>query len=54
MTLKLPLTLFLLMLFIGISAQTGEAIDWDYEIDLLARELAKKHPDLFFRTDSEW
>jgi hypothetical protein len=54
MNLKLPLTLFLLMLFIGLSAQTGDAIDWDYEIDLLARELAEKHPDLFFRTDSTW
>jgi hypothetical protein len=27
-------------------------VDWDYEIDLLARELAEKHPNLFFRTDS--
>ena len=54
MNLKLSLTLFLLMLVIGLSAQTGDVIDWDYEIDLLARELAEKHPDLFFRTDSEW
>ena len=51
MNLKLPLTLFLLMLFIGLSAQTSDAIDWDYEIDLLARELAEKHPDLFFKID---
>ena len=54
MNLKLPVTLFFLMLFIGLSAQTDDAIDWDYEIDLLARELAEKHPDLFFRTDSTW
>ena len=54
MKVKLSLTLFLLMLFLELSAQTSETIDWDYEIDLLARELAAKHPDLFFRTDSGW
>ena len=54
MKIFLTLTLLLLMLYTGLSAQTGEVIDWDYEIDLLARELAEKHPDLFFRTDSEW
>ena len=48
------LTLLLLIMFTGLSAQTDEVIDWDYEIDLLARELAEKHPDLFFRTDSTW
>jgi hypothetical protein len=35
-----------------LTAQTDEEIDWDYEIDLLGRELAEKHPDLFFKTDS--
>lgn len=29
-------------------------MDWEYEIDLLARELAAKHPDLFFKTGSDW
>lgn len=33
-------------------AQTDGEVDWGYEIDLLGRELAEKHPDLFFRTDS--
>lgn len=54
MKVKLILSLFLSMLFQGLSAQTGEVIDWNYEIDLLARELAEKHPDLFFKTDSAW
>ncbi|MCD4710988.1 MAG: hypothetical protein K8R52_09085, partial [Bacteroidales bacterium] len=48
------LTLLLLLLFPRITAQTGEVIDWEYEIDLLARELSEKHPDLFFKTDSVW
>jgi hypothetical protein len=34
--------------------QNSREVDWDYEIDLLARELAEKHPDLFFRTDSSF
>jgi len=54
MKFKLSLTLFILMLFLELSAQTSSTIDWDYEIDLLARELAAKHPDLFFRADSAW
>lgn len=37
-----------------LQAQPGESIDWDYEIDLLARELAGLHPDLFFERDSLW
>ena len=37
-----------------IVAQTDVEIDWNYEIDLLGRELAEKHPDLFFQTDSAW
>jgi hypothetical protein len=36
----------------NLAAQTDGEIDWDYEIDLLGRELAEKHPDLFFKTDS--
>lgn len=46
--------LLLLMLHPMLPAQSGEAIDWDYEIDLLVRELADLHPDLFFKTDSLW
>ena len=49
-TISLLLLLFNSELF----AQNGEVIDWDYEIDLLARELSEKHPDLFFSTDSAW
>jgi hypothetical protein len=48
------LGLLLLVIFPDLYSQTDEQIDWDYEIDLLARELAKKHPDLFFGTDSTW
>jgi hypothetical protein len=47
-------SLLLLLFNPGLFAQTGEVIDWDYEIDLLARELSEKHPNLFFRTDSTW
>jgi hypothetical protein len=47
-------TLLLLVFLTKLPAQTGGEIDWDYEIDLLARELANKHPDLFFQIDSEW
>jgi len=54
MKLTLTLTLLFLLLFAELAAQTGEPIDWDYEIDLLARELSEKHPDLFFKTDSLW
>ncbi len=38
----------------NMSAQSSGAIDWDYEIDLLGRELAEKHPDLFFSKDSSF
>ncbi len=54
MKVKLSLALLLLLLIPGLFAQTVEVIDWDYEIDLLSRELAEKHPNLFFRTDSTW
>lgn len=48
------LPVLLLLLAPGLFAQSEEVIDWDYEIDLLARELAQKHPDLFFKYDSAW
>lgn len=48
------LSLLLLIIFPDLYSQTDELIDWDYEIDLLARELAEMHPDLFLRTDSTW
>lgn len=51
--LFIPILLFLLFLP-ELKAQPGETIDWDYEIDLLARELAALHPELFFKTDSAW
>jgi hypothetical protein len=46
----------LLCMFLGplLQAQPGESIDWDYEIDLLAREVAGLHPNLFFEKDSLW
>ena len=37
-----------------ICAQTGEPVDWEYELELLARELSEKHPGLFFERDSAW
>lgn len=37
---------------INLQAQPAEEIDWQYEIDLLARELAERHIALFRRTDS--
>ncbi|MDF1574833.1 MAG: hypothetical protein P1P86_06530 [Bacteroidales bacterium] len=46
MNRKPTLILLLLLLFPGIHAQPGNEIDWEYEIDLLARELAAKHPGL--------
>ncbi len=54
MKISRTLTLIFLMLSPSINAQDAEHIDWDYEIDLLGRELAEKHPDLFFQTDSTW
>ena len=52
MKISRTLTMIFLMLSPSINAQDDEHIDWDYEIDLLGRELAEKHPDLFFQTDS--
>jgi hypothetical protein len=46
------LSLCLILSHTMLGAQTEGEIDWDYEIDLLGRELAEKHPNLFFRMDS--
>jgi hypothetical protein len=35
-----------------LSAQPAEEIDWRYEIDLLGKELVRRHSDLFFQADS--
>lgn len=55
-TLYMLLSLFLcLVLTPGeLAGQAEGEIDWDYEINLLSRELAEKHPDLFFKSDSAW
>lgn len=54
MKILLSLLLLLLLLFFRglISAQQDQSIDWKYEIDLLGKELAQKHINLFFQTDS--
>jgi hypothetical protein len=54
MKLSRILILFYLLLSTWLYAQESKEIDWDYEINLLARELSEKHPDLFFKTDSSW
>ncbi|MEN8229171.1 MAG: hypothetical protein ABFS38_13515 [Bacteroidota bacterium] len=46
------LFLFLFLLPVLLLAQQDEEIDWQYEIDLLGRELARKHCNLFYQTDS--
>jgi hypothetical protein len=50
--LSMLLILCLVITPCTLAAQTDGEIDWDYEIDLLGRELSEKHPDLFFKTDS--
>ena len=46
-------TFLLLTLFLPASrGQSPPAVDWKYEIDLLGRELADKHNNLFFSGDS--
>ncbi len=42
----------LLFLFPALLSAQQEDIDWIYEIDLLGRELAQKHCNLFFQSDS--
>ncbi len=51
---KRPFLFLLLLLFFRglISAQQDQSIDWNYEIDLLGRELPRKHKNLFFQSDS--
>ncbi len=45
--------LFVLFLFTSLlPGQQEERVDWQYEIDLLGRELASRHKELFFHTDS--
>ena len=46
------LSLCLILSSFMLGAQTEDEIDWDYEIDLLGRELAEKHPNLFISMDS--
>lgn len=48
-------TLFIFLLFIAptlLPAQQVKEIDWQYEINLLGKELSQKHKDLYFKTDS--
>ena len=45
------LPLFFLLPTLLLAQQENE-IDWTYEIDLLGKELAQKHCNLFFQTDS--
>ena len=54
-----PFRFILLLVFLGLSsspvlAQTEEEIDWQYEIDLLGKELAQRHSNLFFHSDSSY
>ncbi|MEN8200994.1 MAG: hypothetical protein ABFS28_00265 [Bacteroidota bacterium] len=48
----LPFLLFLIFTSTLLPAQQETEIDWVYEINLLGKELAEKHADLFFKTDS--
>lgn len=51
--MKILLSFLSLLFFYGlISAQQDQSIDWKHEIDLLGRELSRKHKNLFFQTDS--
>jgi len=51
-TLSLVWLSILVLIAAPLDAQNSREVDWDYEIDLLGRELAEKHPNLFFSTDS--
>ena len=44
--------LFFLLLPLSLSGQQPGEVNWREEIDLLGRELSRRHPDLFFQTDS--
>ena len=53
--MRVPRTLCMLLLIFLIPTSgnlSAQEIDWEYEINLLGRELAEKHPHLFFKTDS--
>ncbi len=51
--LRLFPTLLLFIIFSSTGfAQTDNEIDWFEEIDLIETELVKRHPNLFFNTDS--
>ena len=47
-----PILLLFFLLPTQLLAQQENEIDWTYEIYLLGRELAQKHCNLFFKTDS--
>lgn len=48
----IPFLLILIFIPTFLRAQQDADIDWEYEINLLGKELAAKHPDLFFKRDS--
>ena len=53
--MRVPRTLCVLVLLYLVLTPgnlSAQEIDWEYEINLLGRELDEKHPDLFFKTDS--
>jgi hypothetical protein len=49
-------TLFLVLIFLSafLKAQSDQEIDWNYELDLMGRELAERHCGLFFHRDSSY
>ncbi len=53
-TLSMLLLSLLVFMPAHLCAQKNGEVDWVYEIDLLGKELAEKHPDLFFKTDSSF
>ena len=48
----IPFLLLSIILSFRLVAQPENEIDWLYEIDLLGKELAQRHSNLFFQTDS--
>ena len=48
----IPILLLILLLSLSLSAQPVKEIDWQKEIGGLGRELASRHVDLFFSSDS--
>jgi len=49
---ELPFLLILIFTSSLLPAQQETEIDWVYEINLLGKELAEKHINLFFKSDS--